>query len=274
MRRCELLGLYFQTKFFSNHSQLFSWWSTLRCYVKTLRKDQRIINWKSLDRISTCQFKCMWPQPASVSSTYWDISLNLVCFVSGTFPQLTLITGFYSLILIAGRYQRLASVSWCHMCHPHSHTDTRDPGNGGRGLISNLNLLYGHRINCPWPYLNFKAMMLLRPFFHPPPSDGGDRGWWGDQARPPGQLVTWPWWPLWWPALLVTSPALPRAPDITMSTIQNTECISMSNVCTSLHGKWFVTKCITVQHSNSDHCNVECCLSIMSFWVEWATSVW
>ena len=62
MRRCEFQGLYFQTKFFSNHSQLFSCWSTLRCYVKTLRKDQRIINWKSLDRISTCHLKCMWPR--------------------------------------------------------------------------------------------------------------------------------------------------------------------------------------------------------------------
>ena len=69
MRRCERPGLYFQTKFFCNHSQLFCCWSTLRCYVKTLRKDQRIINWKSLDRISTCQLKCMWPRLL----TYWDI---------------------------------------------------------------------------------------------------------------------------------------------------------------------------------------------------------
>ena len=126
MRRCEFQGLYFQTKFFSNHSQLFSCWSTLRCYVKTLRKDQRIINWKSLDRISTCQFKCMWPQSSVCLHTLRHLNLAC-CFVSGTFPQLTQITGFHSLIIRAGRYQEpgLASAVWCHMCHFHSHTDTQ-----------------------------------------------------------------------------------------------------------------------------------------------------
>ena len=155
--------------------------------------------------------------PASVSTLR---HLNLAWPVSGTFPQLTQITGFHSLIIRAGRYQEpvLASAVWCHMltCVISIPTLTSDPG---RGHISNLNRLYGHRINCPWPYLNFKAMML-RPFFN---RSGSPRPMVGrpcDQARPPGQLVTRSWWPLSHPA---TVGDLSLAPDITMFTILSPE---------------------------------------------------
>ena len=205
MKRCELLGLYFQTKFFSNHSQLFSWWSTLRCYVKTLRKDQRIINWKSLDRISTCQLKCMWPRLSPHILRHSEVR-SLLFYICWNISSVTQITGFDSLIIRAGRYQEQGLVSDCPMCHTHSHTGTGTP-DPGRGRSSNLNLPYGHRINCPWPYLNFNAMML-RPFFHclvsPHPMVGT---LWPGPA--PGRLVTLPrpsggdhcvaphcWWPL------------------------------------------------------------------------------
>ena len=201
MRRCELQGLYFQTKFFSNHSQLFSCWSTLRCYVKTLRKDQRIINWKRLDRISTCQLKCMWPQRLSPHIETSQPGLACIWNISSTDSNNRIsFSDNQSWSLSRARFGLGCLVSHAHMCHFHSHTDTRP----GRGHISNLNRLYGHRINCPWPYLNFKAMML-RPFFNRSGSPHPMVGRPCDQARPPGQLVTQAgdhctllhcWWPL------------------------------------------------------------------------------
>ena len=198
MRRCELQGLYFQTKFFSNHSQLFSCWSTLRCYVKTLRKDQRIINWKSLDRISTCQLKCMWPQRLSPHIETSQPGLACIWNISSTDSNNRISFSDNQSWSLSRARPRLSGVT-CVISIP---TLTSDPG---RGHISNLNRLYGHRINCPWPYLNFKAMML-RPFFNRSGSPHPMVGRPCDQARPPGAVgdpvlvtIVTPghcWWPL------------------------------------------------------------------------------
>ena len=190
MRRCERPGLYFQTKFFCNHSQLFSCWSTLRCYVKTLRKDQRIINWKSLDRISTCQLKCMWPRLLR----YWDIQTwRVMLCVWGTFPpSVTQITGFFNrLIIRAGRYQE-SPVSHGHTSHhvsfPFPHC--RHAGPSGRdGIFKFKSPLW------PWHQLPLTLFEFqsndASPFFS---TDGLPSLMAGpcDHARPPGQLVTQP----------------------------------------------------------------------------------
>ena len=200
MKRCELLGLYFQTKFFSNHSQLFSWWSTLRCYVKTLRKDQRIINWKSLDRISTCHLKCMWPRLSPHILRHSEVRSPVLYLLN--ISSVTQITGFDSLIIRAGRYQEQGLVSDCPMCHTHSHTGTPDPG---RGRSSNLNLPYGQCISSQLPLTLFEFQCNdASPFFSLPglpPSDGGD-----PVTRPGPRAVGDPplalrWWPLCGPTV-------------------------------------------------------------------------
>ena len=144
---------------------------------------------------------------------------------------------FNRLIIRASRYQEPPMShghTSRHVSFPFPHTrDTRDPPEGTE--FSNLNLLYGYRINCPWPYLNFKAMML-RPFFHClslPSPDGG--AMWPCPA--PGGS--------WWPrlvtivhcSLLVTSPQL-RHNNVhntaeSQGTYFNFKCV---------HFQWFVTK--------------------------------
>ena len=228
MKRCELLGLYFQTKFFSNHSQLFSWWSTLRCYVKTLRKDQRIINWKSLDRISTCHLKCMWPRlsPPHIlrhSEVRSPVLYLLEHFLGDSNNRI-----WYSDNQSWSLSRARAGVRLSHVSFSFPHRHWQSGPREGTEFKFKSPLWPSHQL--PLTLFEFQCNDAS-PFFSLPglpPSDGGTLwpgppgGWWPSPGPPVVTIV--------WPALLVTSPG----PDITHNTHRVTQRISTLNVC-SVH---------------------------------------
>ena len=204
MKRCELLGLYFQTKFFSNHSQLFSWWSTLRCYVKTLRKDQRIINWKSLDRISTCQLKCMWPRLSPHILRHSEVRspvLYLLEHFLGDSNNRIWFSDNQSWSLSRAR----AGVRLSHVSFSFPHRHWQSGPREGTEFKFKSPLRPSHQL--PLTLFEFQCNDASPFFFSAwsPPIR-----WWGpcDQARPPGGwwpssvppvvTIVWPycWWPL------------------------------------------------------------------------------